>query len=304
MSLSIFVPVTATQQEAALSLLFSPLPADLRQQQMLEAFAAVKRREFSLDDLVMATDRDQVLGTVLAVRRPGGAAFLWPPVVRAGADTNVLSALLEFVALRLDAQGVQFTQCLLDPDDTGGREALARDGFPYVTDLILLSRSLSGSLPPAPQAELSSECYSAELHSAFARIVERTYVGTLDCPVLAQLRSGEDSLTAHRATGHFLPTAWRLYRSAELDVGVLLLAEHPERDTWEVAYLGVIPEARGQGIGRAILNDGLKRAKSSGRSTMEIAVDVGNLPALRLYRAVDFTDVRQYSVHLRLKQSC
>jgi F0F1-type ATP synthase epsilon subunit len=53
------------------------------------------------------------------------------------------------------------------------------------------SRSLTGNLPSQHSAELSAEGYSAKSHAAFARIVERTYEGTLDCPVLARLRPTE-----------------------------------------------------------------------------------------------------------------
>lgn len=302
MPLSIVVPDTAPLQEAALALLFSPLPPAQRQEQLADALAAVARKELSLEHLVTAMDGQQIVGTVLAVERPGGVAFLWPPVVSAGVpDGEVSLALLEAVAARVDAHGVHFTQCLLDPSDLCGRGTLDRGDIPYVTDLVLLSRSLAVNLPSHSSTKLSAERYSAKSHGAFARIVERTYEGTLDCPILARLRGGDASLAAHRATGRFSPDAWQLYRSAEEDVGVLLLAEHPERDTWEVAYLGVIPEARGRGIGEAILADGFARIQRSGRSTIEIAVDVQNTPALRLYRKLGFQDMRRFAVHLRVR---
>jgi ribosomal protein S18 acetylase RimI-like enzyme len=235
------------------------------------------------------------------VLRPGGAVFLWPPVVRAGtAADEVSSAMLKSVADRVAAQGAMFTQCLLEPDDAKGRATLERGGFPYATDLVLLSRSLSGDLPARPAAALSAECYSEQSHAAFVRIIERSYEGTLDCPALARLRGGEDSLEAHRATGQFVPNAWRLYRSGGADVGVLLLAEHRDRDLCEVAYLGVVPEARGRGIGRAILHDGLTMARDSGHAAIEIAADAGNAPALSLYRGLGFSEVRRFAVHLRV----
>ncbi len=302
MPLSIVVPATAHLREAALRLLFSPLPASQREGQLAETLAAVERCELALDNLVVALDGDQVLGTVLAVLRPGGAVFLWPPVVRAGtAADEVSSAMLKSVADRVDAQGAMFTQCLLEPDDARGRATLERGGFPYATDLVLLARSLSCDLPAPPTAPLTAECYSERSHAAFARIIERSYEGTLDCPALARLRGGEDSLEAHRATGQFVPNAWRLYRSDGAEVGVLLLAEHRDRDLWEVAYLGVVPEARGRGMGRAILHDGLRMARASGRAAIEIAADAGNVPALSLYRGLGFSEVRRFAVHLRVK---
>ncbi len=302
MPVSTVVADTRPLQEAALSLLFSPLPPGQRDRQLADAFAAVERQEFSFDNLIVALDGPQVVGAVLAVRRPGGAAFLWPPAARGGADERSISeALLQTVASRVDEQGVKFTQCLLELDDSRGRATVELGGFPYVTDLVLLSRSLLANLPPAG-VNLSPSTYCAALHTSFAHLVERTYEGTLDCPILARFRGGSESLEAHRATGRFAPDAWRLYRSQGVLVGVLLLAEHPDRNVWEVAYLGVVPEARGRGFGRAMLQDGLALAKQSGRATIEIAVDAENSPALRIYREAGFAEVRRFAVHLRIKE--
>jgi ribosomal protein S18 acetylase RimI-like enzyme len=318
MPLSIVTASTTALREAALSLLFSPLPASQRDEQLASALDAARRHELSLDHLIVALDGDELVGAVLAVMRPGRAAFLWPPVARPGFGTDEVSTgLLESIAAHVDGEGALFTQCLLDPSDTRGRATLDGGGFPFVTDLILLSRptgdagvetvkGVEESKRPsdpgcaASSTLLSVESYSTESHAAFARLVERTYEGTLDCPVLARLRGGDDSLEAHRATGRFAPNAWRLYRREGQEVGILLLAEHPDRDLWEVAYLGVTPDARGRGVGRAILRDALALAQRSGRSAIEIAVDAGNIPALRLYRDFGFVDVRRFAVHLRV----
>jgi GNAT superfamily N-acetyltransferase len=303
MPLALVFPETAPLREAALRLLYSSLPHGQREEQVAETLAAVARDELSIENLVVALDGDQLRGAVLAVLRPGGAAFLWPPAVCAGSGVDDVSrALLEAVAARVDARQIQFTQCLLDPGDTVGRAVLEGGGFPFATELILLSRPLLTHRPSPHASELSIQTYTPARHAAFSEIVERTYVGTLDCPMLARIRGGEESLEAHRATGQFVPEAWRLYRAEGRDVGVLILAEHPDRDTWEVAYLGVVPEARGRGMGRAILHDGLTLAQRSGRATIEIAVDSANTPALHLYRRLDFNVVRRFAVHLRVRQ--
>jgi ribosomal protein S18 acetylase RimI-like enzyme len=304
MPLAIVIPQTAALQEAGLRFLYSRLPSAERGAQIESTLAAVERQELSLENLCLAVNAEQILGAVLAVRRPGGAAFLWPPLVR---DCDGVSAaavareLLETIGRRMDNQHVVFTQCLLDPADAQGSAVLDQGGVPRITDLILLSRSLRTNTVAAPMAELSAEIYTTERENRFARIVELTYAGTLDCPVLAQNRTGEESLESHRATGRFDPEAWRIYRFQGRDVGVLLLAEHPERNTWEVAYLGVVHEHRGCGFGRAILQDGLRLAGRSGSSDIEIAVDAGNAPALALYRSLGFAELRRFAVHLRLR---
>lgn len=305
MPLVVAVPETAAERQTALRLLYGRLPPEQCREQTAETLSAVERGELSLDHLLLAVEGHRALGALLGMERPGGAAFLWPPVVCEGSEsTGVPTALLEALGDRFDARGVRFAQCLLETDDADGRSALERGGFPYVTDLLLMTRpphpvAAHGSQPDASQPELAVEPYRDDLREAFSRIVERTYEGTLDCPVLARIRSGDDSLAAHRAAGEFDPNGWRLYRAGGKDVGVLLLAAHPERQTWEVAYLGVVREARRRGLGRAILRDGLRLAAASGW-TSEIAVDVANHPALALYRSLKFVELRRFSVHLRL----
>lgn len=302
MPYALIFPKTLPLREAGLRFLYSRLPADEREAQLASTLAAAERNEFSLDHLCLAVDGEQIIGAVLALPRPGGAAFLWPPVVHeAAAGGPVSRELLETIGTRMDNQQIVFTQCLLDPTDERGGAALDQGGVPRVTDLILLSRSLAEVIAAPLAIELSAENYSTALQDRFARIVERTYAETLDCPVLAQNRTGEESLEAHRATGQFDPEAWRIYRFQGNDAGVLLLAEHSERDTWEVAYLGVIRELRGRGIGRAILEDGLRLATRSQSRNIEIAVDAANTPAMRLYRSLGFTELKRFAVHLRLR---
>ncbi len=78
---------------------------------------------------------------------------------------------------------------------------------------------------------------------------------------------------------------------------MLLLSEIPDRDAWEVAYLGLTPPARGRGLGRAVLAHALDLAAAH-VPRLELAVDVRNHPANRLYQAARFLPFDRRSVHL------
>ena len=52
--------------------------------------------------------------------------------------------------------------------------------------------------------------------------------------------------------------------------------------------LGVLPEYRGKGYGRAILMDGVNRLKASGAAEGMLQVATGNRNALRLYESCGF----------------
>ena len=72
---------------------------------------------------------------------------------------------------------------------------------------------------------------------------------------------------------------------------MLLLTEVPGRDAWEVVYLGLTPAARGRGLGRAVIRHALEPARSHA-PILELAVDLRNTPAVRLYRSTGFHPAR------------
>ncbi len=75
-------------------------------------------------------------------------------------------------------------------------------------------------------------------------------------------------------------------------VGYAGFSRHPRRKTCHKAHIGgmyVVPEARSQGVGRALLDAVVTHARSmSGVEEVVLAVTVGNEPARRLYIAGGF----------------
>ena len=59
----------------------------------------------------------------------------------------------------------------------------------------------------------------------------------------------------------------------------------------DVNSLGVAREARGQGVGRAVLSAFLDRARARGASVIHLEVSEANAPALALYRSLAFERV-------------
>ncbi len=85
-----------------------------------------------------------------------------------------------------------------------------------------------------------------------------------------------------------------LSRVALLDgqgVGVTLIA----RRGWtsRLAAMAVVPDARGQGVGGALMEALIAEARSRGDRAMVLEVIAGNEPALRLYQKCGFVAVRE-----------
>ncbi len=62
----------------------------------------------------------------------------------------------------------------------------------------------------------------------------------------------------------------------------------------EIHFLGVLPEYRGNGLGKKILMFCLNELNRAGVETVRLEVDLENLPAVMLYRTIDFKDINRY----------
>ena len=96
-----------------------------------------------------------------------------------------------------------------------------------------------------------------------------------------------------------LPDQWLVFRDGGRDVGVLVFADHPEQNAWELVYMGVVAEARGRGFGREMVGIGLQSALRSGRDNLVLAVDGRNVFARRIYESFGFCGFDVKSVYVR-----
>lgn len=297
------------ERDRALALLFARLDPDEQAEQIATLRRAEHRRELSLDGLVLARLNATPVAAAMLLPQPDRTAFVWPPVIDAeqlgpspvSAET-VAEALLGHIVDRLDDADLWLGQCLLEPEETRDRRRMERNGFAHLADLLYLVRPVNEPLPAPEPRRLEALTYDpASNHDRFVRVLEKTYVNTRDCPALNGCRTGDQALFGHRLSGEFDPARWKLYRAEGTDVGLLLMNDHPDQDAWEVVYMGIVPEARGRGYGRAMLLSGLHEARSAGRRAVLLAVDARNRYALKLYRDLGFTELLTRSVHARLR---
>jgi ribosomal protein S18 acetylase RimI-like enzyme len=293
------------QCRAALDVMLQDLAPPARKEQIAEMLAAVARGDVSLDGLLIAHAGERTVGAVLFALQPDGCGFVWPPVVAAGIDAALAEAaadeLLRMVGRRLDDSGAWLGQALLDPENERDAQRLQRNGFAFLADLTYLRRPLDARLPAEEgKTILCVEPVDPELDPArLAAVIERTYHGSADCPQLNGLRSGLEAVAGHRLTGAPLRDGWLVFRDESGDVGVLLLADQPEQNAWELVYMGVVPEARGRGYGRNIVDEAVRRAANSSRRDLLLAVDERNRYAGTIYEAAGFQFLDRKSVFAR-----
>lgn len=310
--LGLLMPIATTEvlpcppelRREALNVLYRGSTAGLRAQLVMEALEDAALGELDLSGLWIARRRGLVVGTLPTQSLAGHAAAFWPPEIALRWGRRSLAVcLLQSAMEDFRSRGFRIAQALLEPS---GRRRAAEDltagGLPYVTDLIYLDRETATPLElPNDTPSLRWQLYDDSTAANFRDVLARTYEGSLDMPELEGIRSLDDVLASHRASGRFDPDHWRLaHIPSEPEAAlILLLADQPSRDAWEVAYLGLTPQARGRGLGRAALAQALELSRTQ-RPQIELAVDARNTYAIRLYRSCGFMPFDRRAVHLAL----
>jgi GNAT superfamily N-acetyltransferase len=215
--------------------------------------------------------------------------LLCPPHRPTGTGAAAPGLLIDAVCDRFTGRDVQLAQVLLDPTDESGERLFEAHGFARMAELIYLHGPVRrGATLPVLPASLSLTTYSAETDAQFAAAIAASYHDSLDCPGLNGVRSIEDIVAGHKATGEFNPSWWLLLRDRDLagrdvPLGVLLLSGLPRSDTAELVYLGLVPAARGRGLGDILMRQAFALIAQSPLQRLSLAVDASNAPALKLY---------------------
>lgn len=290
----------------ALRLLFARFPVEEQDARLRDAVSASERGSLNLDHLLLAEIDGVPVGAALVMFQSDGVALVWPPVVSCGAvdEQAVEDLLMDEVCRRIDSAESRLGQCLLAPDHHVEKELLGRHGFEQAADMFFLACTLSDVKLPSKKTavdrlKVSIETYSPETADRFAQIVEATYVDSLDCPYLTGFRTGSEAIASHKLSGVFDPSRWALYSIDGRDAGVILLNDHPDQEAVELVYLGVVPEARGRGLGRRMLHQGLTESARRGQNAMFLAVDCENHFANALYGESGFVELARRRVMLR-----
>jgi mycothiol synthase len=249
------------------------------------------------DFITSASERRIDVASTWIAHRPGEIAWAVLPIVNPGRTLLLLTsaqvdASTEAAASRLVGeicshyarQGVQLSQVLMEPQHEYARRFFVAMGFQEIAELIYLQ----GPVPrnaKAPEIGRSMRWveYSESTHALFAQAIQKTYIESLDCPLLSGLRDIEDVIVGHQATGHFEPHFWQVLAEGTRPLGVVLLSRIPKSDAMELVYLGLAPEARRRGVGIVLMQQAMQMINGDQRRRLSLAVDSRNNPALRLY---------------------
>ncbi len=288
-----------TQHVPALSRVFASQPQDIRSPLVEMTLAANGRGEVSFDGLFVATRDHRIVGAAWCHLAAGRIAVVWPAQVVADETRSTASKLMESLEDYISSMPVDLAQAVLTESHSSEARSLESAGFSHSADLLYLVCPCENFPSSQIETSLEFDSYTDKTAQRLVDVILKSYQGTLDCPALDGIRDIQDVLEGYKHVGSFEPGRWFIVRHHQEDVGCLLLADHPDANQWELVYMGLAPEARGNRWGLQIARHALWLANQAGRSQMLLAVDQDNQPARNAYAAAGFEICDRRSVFLR-----
>jgi mycothiol synthase len=271
--------------EPALRLMLADADGLASDEQVLDFLAFTMQRRLDINQLWAALQDDRVLWAMLPVTSPGGTVLFFSPTrLTKKTPLRAIRELTAAVGEEMRSRGIELAQLLLDPRDQPVIHAYTTCGFEQLAELLYLQRTVPPAMKmPEIPARYELRTYSPQTHAQFAETILRSYEQSQDCPALNGRRGIEDIIAGHKATGDFDPKRWMLMYDESGPVAVMLLNRSPHSDGVELVYLGLVPEARGHGVGDLMMRVALASIAKDGRCQVSLAVDARNTPALKLY---------------------
>jgi mycothiol synthase len=253
----------------------------------------------STEGLWEARRGGRLVGAIAGQLQAGRVGALWPPRLVAREPLATAQQLLNAACDRLAARGAAIAHVILERASRGDAMLLRACDFRPMATLLYLMCS-EGDMPTErPAGPLEFEPFDPNQRDRLAQLVEATYADTLDCPMLNGLRNMEDTLTGYESAGVFDSRRWLIVRHQQREVGCLLLTDHPQHDNWELVYMGLLPSARGNRWGQAVVRHAQWLTRQAGRQRLVLAVDAANHPAVTMYTDVGFRTFGRRRVYLK-----
>lgn len=237
----------------------------------------------------------------------GKVATLGGLRAKAGCETQSGLVLQEFQR-RLRSAGVAQIQALVDVNNLSSTMVMLNSPFRQATtvrhlwfDLVNINCSINWSTDNCSTEILAG--HTCEPAWRFTRsqintLVDATFVGTLDCPDVDGLRTAAEVVSGFLESKPWdasLP--WWVLCEGETPCGCMFVNKHLQ-GIYDLAYLGLIPSARGRGLGRMLVEFAIGYCRDQGGSIFTTAVDSQNWPAHKIYNSLGFVEIRELAVWL------
>jgi mycothiol synthase len=209
--------------------------------------------------------------------------WVHPSWRRKGVGTLLLSAV-ESAVRRKESLPVTLTARVYS--DISGAEPLFRlRGYQEVRRFLMMCGNLSGrEFKVSPPPDVVLRTFQPDDLAALVEADNTIFTGHWGS-YSRSVRTWQRDMMELRP---FDPSLWVIASIGDQIVGECLChlsREFGPEDGW-ISIVGIRPEWRGRGLGRAVLTEGLRLLQEAGFATASLHVDAANTPAVSLYRSL------------------
>lgn len=205
----------------------------------------------------------------------------------AGVKPDALAAVCSYASSDALVRGMSLVQSLELPEADADAEALFAAGFERLAELVYM-RIATSDVADAQRDDLTWRRHGQFDERELTSVIAATYEGSRDCPGLSGVREIDDVIEGHKSGGVFTPETWLIADRSGEAAGCVLVNDASSAQVAEVVYLGVVPAHRGADVGEALIRRAASESCRRGRTTLTLAVDAANTPAMRVYERVGF----------------
>jgi len=204
-----------------------------------------------------------------------------------------IGPLLEHIEARAREESVSQLAFVIPERDEPAWRAYEQSGFTLATEVLKLEVVLdTPPLEAAPSTDVTLRTYGDADAQAVRELLDAAYLGWDQTYVPFQHDDWLAFMTEHQG---FDPAYWFLAEAGGELAGVCL--------TWKEGWikdLAVEPEARGRGLGEALLRHAFARLYEGGARTIGLKVDAHNpTSAIRLYERFGMRVVERYRHYVK-----
>ncbi len=231
-----------------------------------------------------------IRSAALHLESPGRSALIY--LSPKGSESVALPLMVEQIIEYAKARKINLLQTLLHTGDATRARVLSKLNFQYLAELIYMQcRVAKGEVDRRGLSNrFTLHTYSSQNETLFVEALQGSYEDSHDCPALTPLRTTEDALRGHKATGIYDPSGFYVVTEGTNPVAILLTACALDRSGLEVVYMGVQRSGRRRGLGSGLLALAKNRARELGLANVTLAVDSTNEAARRLYTRAGFNE--------------
>lgn len=303
-------PVQASELADALRLAFQDFDNLEQDARVISAQSQQRSNPKLFDGMLVATNANgRIEGLIWIVEMPGRTCVTGLPSVKNVDDLELMMRLLKAANQWLDTSGCSLNQFVLSPEQNRlwGRILhhahhpieICLDHMAVSTDVDFVEHAGN------PRSALGAELIEIDSPQSkgFSDLLNATFLNSDDCPAITGHQNYKDMIQGYLATGDSGSHWWRLIERSGQPLGCCLLSEHRGSRQLEVVYIGVIPDARGQGLGKSALQQAIRTARSAGMTSLTAVVDHHNHRARRMYQSLQFVCIEKRVSRIRLLRS-